>query len=57
MLPNVHQTRAVDGDIGDATVAAKVAETAISKFGSIDALVTMPASSFRRRSPITRAKI
>ncbi|HEX7894454.1 MAG TPA: SDR family oxidoreductase, partial [Terriglobales bacterium] len=29
----------VDGDIGDASVAAKVAETAISRFGSINALV------------------
>jgi NAD(P)-dependent dehydrogenase (short-subunit alcohol dehydrogenase family) len=29
----------VDGDIGEATTAAKVAKTAISTFGSIDALV------------------
>lgn len=29
----------VDGDIGDSAVAAKIVETAISKFGSIDALV------------------
>jgi DNA phosphorothioation-dependent restriction protein DptG len=29
----------VDGDIGDASTAARVAETAISTFGSIDALV------------------
>jgi NAD(P)-dependent dehydrogenase (short-subunit alcohol dehydrogenase family) len=29
----------VDGDIGDSEVAAKVVATAISKFGSIDALV------------------
>jgi NAD(P)-dependent dehydrogenase (short-subunit alcohol dehydrogenase family) len=29
----------VDGDIGQASVAAKIAETAISKFGSIDVLV------------------
>jgi NAD(P)-dependent dehydrogenase (short-subunit alcohol dehydrogenase family) len=29
----------VDGSIGDSTVAAKVVETAISKFGSIDGLV------------------
>jgi NAD(P)-dependent dehydrogenase (short-subunit alcohol dehydrogenase family) len=29
----------VDGNIGDSTVAAKVVETAIGKFGSIDALV------------------
>src|SRR3989441_3087857 len=29
----------VDGNIGESAVAAKVVETAISKFGSIDALV------------------
>ncbi|HTZ72007.1 MAG TPA: SDR family oxidoreductase [Acetobacteraceae bacterium] len=29
----------VDGDIGDPATAAKVAETAVSRFGSIDALV------------------
>ncbi len=29
----------VDGDIAESTVAARVVETAISKFGSIDALV------------------
>ncbi len=29
----------VDGDIGDKAVAAKIAHTAVSKFGSIDALV------------------
>ncbi|MFA5956842.1 SDR family NAD(P)-dependent oxidoreductase [Hyphomicrobium sp.] len=29
----------VDGDIGDAATAKKVAETAVEKFGSIDALV------------------
>jgi len=33
------QLALVDGNIGDSAVAAKVAETAISKFGSIDALV------------------
>src|SRR3979411_386558 len=38
-LPTSTKLALVDGDIGDATVAAKVAETAISKFGSIDALV------------------
>ena len=38
-LPSSPKLALVDGDIGDATVAAKVAETAISKFGSIDALV------------------
>src|ERR1700744_1490767 len=29
----------VDGDIGQATTASNIAQTAISKFGSIDALV------------------
>lgn len=29
----------IDGDIGDAATAARVAETAISRFGTIDALV------------------
>jgi NAD(P)-dependent dehydrogenase (short-subunit alcohol dehydrogenase family) len=38
-LPTSPKLALVDGDIGDASVAAKVAETAISKFGSIDALV------------------
>src|SRR6202021_2314423 len=33
------QLALVDGGIGDAAVAAKVVETAISKFGSIDAVV------------------
>src|SRR6201996_8861109 len=33
------QLALVDGSIADSTVAAKVVETAISKFGSIDALV------------------
>src|ERR1700749_4774794 len=38
-LPSSPKLASVDGDIGDASVAARVAETAISKFGSIDALV------------------
>jgi NAD(P)-dependent dehydrogenase (short-subunit alcohol dehydrogenase family) len=38
-LPASPTLALVDGDIGDASVAAKVSETAISKFGSIDALV------------------
>ena len=33
------QLALVDGNIGDSTVAAKVVETAITKFGSIDGLV------------------
>jgi NAD(P)-dependent dehydrogenase (short-subunit alcohol dehydrogenase family) len=38
-LPASPTLALVDGDIGDASVAAKVSETAISKFGSINALV------------------
>jgi NAD(P)-dependent dehydrogenase (short-subunit alcohol dehydrogenase family) len=38
-LPSSPKLALVDGDIGDATTAARVAETAISTFGSIDALV------------------
>ena len=38
-LPSSRKLALVDGDIGDATAAARVAETAISTFGSIDALV------------------
>jgi NAD(P)-dependent dehydrogenase (short-subunit alcohol dehydrogenase family) len=38
-LPQSSKLVLVDGNIGDAAVAAKVVETAVSKFGSIDALV------------------
>jgi NAD(P)-dependent dehydrogenase (short-subunit alcohol dehydrogenase family) len=38
-LPQSSKLVLVDGHIGEATVAAKVVETAVSKFGSIDALV------------------
>jgi NAD(P)-dependent dehydrogenase (short-subunit alcohol dehydrogenase family) len=38
-LPSSPMLALVDGDIGEATTAARVAETAISTFGSIDALV------------------
>ena len=38
-LPSSPKLALVDGDIGEATTAARVAETAISTFGSIDALV------------------
>src|SRR6476619_5084227 len=38
-LPSSRKLALVDGDIGDATTAARVTETAISTFGSIDALV------------------
>ena len=33
------QLALVDGNIGDSAVAAKVVETAVSKFGSVDALI------------------
>src|SRR6516162_6164336 len=38
-LPSSPKLVLVDGDIGEAATAARVAETAIGKFGSIDALV------------------
>ena len=38
-LPSSPELALVDGDIGEAATAARVAETAIGKFGSIDALV------------------
>jgi len=38
-LPQSSKLALVDGHIGEITVAAKVVETAVSKFGSIDALV------------------
>src|SRR5215470_2628799 len=38
-LPSSPKLALVDGDIGEAATAARVAETAISTFGSIDALV------------------
>ncbi|HWY65471.1 MAG TPA: SDR family oxidoreductase [Rhizomicrobium sp.] len=38
-LPASPRLALVDGDIGDAAVAARVSETAIGKFGSINALV------------------
>ena len=38
-LPSSSKLALVDGDIGDATTAASVAEAAIRTFGSIDALV------------------
>jgi NAD(P)-dependent dehydrogenase (short-subunit alcohol dehydrogenase family) len=38
-LPSSPRLALVDGDIGDATTAARVAETAISTFSSIDGLV------------------
>src|SRR5215468_4613299 len=38
-LPSSAKLALVDGDIGDATTAARVVETAIRTFGSIDALI------------------
>ena len=38
-LPSSPKLALVDGDIGDATTAARVAETALSTYGSINALV------------------
>jgi len=38
-LPSSPKLALVDGDIGDATTAARVATTAVDTFGSIDALV------------------
>jgi NAD(P)-dependent dehydrogenase (short-subunit alcohol dehydrogenase family) len=38
-LASLPELALVDGDIGEAAAAARVAETAISKFGSIDVLV------------------
>src|SRR5262249_24786766 len=38
-LPSSPKLALVDGDIGDAATAARVSETAISTFGSIDGLV------------------
>ena len=38
-LPSSPNLALMDGDIGDATTAARVAETAVGTFGSIDTLV------------------
>jgi NAD(P)-dependent dehydrogenase (short-subunit alcohol dehydrogenase family) len=38
-LPSSPNLALVDGDIGEATTAARVADTAVTTFGSIDALV------------------
>jgi NAD(P)-dependent dehydrogenase (short-subunit alcohol dehydrogenase family) len=39
----------VDGDIGDPRTAAKIAETAVARFGSIDALVNNAGIFFTKR--------
>jgi NAD(P)-dependent dehydrogenase (short-subunit alcohol dehydrogenase family) len=48
-LPLSPRLALVDGDIGDATTAARVAETAISTFSSIDALVNNAGIFFTKR--------
>ncbi len=47
----------VDGDIGQATTAEKVAQTAINKFGSIDHVFNNAASSLRSPSRTTLRRI
>ena len=39
----------VDGDIGEASTAARIAETAVGRFGSIDALVNNAGIFFTKR--------
>jgi NAD(P)-dependent dehydrogenase (short-subunit alcohol dehydrogenase family) len=47
----------VDGHIGEPATAAKIVETALSRFKSIDVLVNNPASSSPSRSRTTRPRI
>jgi NAD(P)-dependent dehydrogenase (short-subunit alcohol dehydrogenase family) len=47
-LPSSPMLALVDGDIGEATTAARVAETAISTFGSIDSLVNSAGIFFTK---------
>lgn len=47
-LPSSSKLALVDGDIGDATTAESVAETAISTFGSINALVNSAGIFFMK---------
>src|SRR5438105_11673120 len=47
----------VDGNIGDPNTAAKIVDTAVSRFGRIDALVKTPAYISRSPSRITRSTI
>jgi NAD(P)-dependent dehydrogenase (short-subunit alcohol dehydrogenase family) len=47
-LPSSPKLALVDGDIGEASTAARVAEAAIDTFGSIDALVNNAAIFFTR---------
>ena len=48
-LPLSSKLARIDGDIGDATTAAEVVETAIGTFGSIDALVNNAGIFFMKR--------
>jgi NAD(P)-dependent dehydrogenase (short-subunit alcohol dehydrogenase family) len=50
-LPSSPKLALVDGDIGEAVTAARVAETAISTFGSIDALVNNAGIFFMKPFP------
>jgi NAD(P)-dependent dehydrogenase (short-subunit alcohol dehydrogenase family) len=43
------QLALVDGDVGDPQTAAKIAETAVGRFGSIDALVNNAGIFFTKR--------
>jgi NAD(P)-dependent dehydrogenase (short-subunit alcohol dehydrogenase family) len=47
-LPSSSKLALVDGDLGEAGTAARVAETAVSKFNSIDALVNNAGIYFTR---------
>ena len=47
----------VDGNIGDPNTAAKIVDTAVSRFGRIDALVKTPAYISRSPSRITQSTI
>ena len=48
-LPSSAKLALVDGDIGDATTAARVSEAAVRTFGSIDALINNAGIFFTKR--------
>jgi NAD(P)-dependent dehydrogenase (short-subunit alcohol dehydrogenase family) len=48
-FPTVNHLVLVDGDIGDPNTAAKIAGTAVSRFGSINALVNNAGIFFTKR--------